>query len=94
MLDKPSADGLYILWLILLETEDENDMRQVFDTAEMRSARITEGIAIKLQPEADHFENGVQLRRVQCRMGRMVALNDPVPRAGRTEQVAGSPAGV
>lgn len=90
MLDKPSADGLYILWLILLETEDENDMRQVFDTAEMRSARITEGIAIKLQPEADHFENGVQLRRVQCRMGRMVALNDPVPRAGRTERAAES----
>jgi hypothetical protein len=90
MLDKPSADGLYILWLVLLETEDEKDMRQVFDTAEQRPARIIEGVAVKLQPESDDFEHGVQLRRVQCRMGRMSPLNDPVPRAGRTERAAES----
>ena len=29
MLDKPSSDGLYVLWLILLETEDQADLRQV-----------------------------------------------------------------
>lgn len=90
MLDKPSADGLYVLWLILLETEDESDLRQVFDTAQQTSARIVEQVGVKLVPEGEDFENGIQLRRIQSRMGRMSPLSDPVPRAGRTERAAES----
>ncbi len=90
MLDKPSADGLYVLWLILLEQEDESDLRQIFDTAQQSSARIVEQVAVKLVPEGEDYSNGVQLRRIQTRMGRMSPLSDPVPRAGRTERAAES----
>lgn len=90
MLDKPSSDGLYVLWLILLETEDQADLRQVFDTAQQNSARILEQVVVKLVPEGESFDNGIQLRRIQNRMGRMSPLSDPVPRAGRTERAAES----
>lgn len=90
MLDKPSSDGLYVLWLILLDTEDQADLRQVFDTAQQNSARIVEQVVVKLVPDGETFENGIQLRRIQNRMGRMSPLSDPVPRAGRTERAAES----
>ena len=90
MIDKPSSDGQYVLWLLLIEREDEADLRQVFDTAQQKSARIVENVAVKLVPEGEEFDNGLQLRRIQSRMGRMSPLTDPVPRAGRTERAAES----
>lgn len=90
MLDKPSSDGLYVLWLILLEVEDQAELRQVFDTAQQHSARIVDQVVVKLVPDGETFNNGIQLRRIQNRMGRMSSLSDPVPRAGRTERAAES----
>lgn len=90
VVDKPSSDGLYVLWLVLLEREDESELRAVFDTRQQRSARILEGVAVKLVPEGEDFAEGLQLRRIQSRMGRMSPLSDPVPRAGRTERAAES----
>ncbi len=89
-LNKPSSDGLYVLWLVLQEVEDQAELRHVFDTAQQESARILEQVAVVLVPDGETFENGIQLRRIQSRMGRMSPLSDPVPRAGRTERAAES----
>ena len=90
MIERPSRDGQFVLWLVLIEKEDEEELRQIFDTNDQQAARIVEMVAVKLVPDGEELDNGVQLRRIQNRMGRMTSLIDPVPRAGRMERAAES----
>lgn len=89
-LEVPKSDGEYILWLFHVERPDPESGRAVFDTNEQKEARIIESAAPRLHPaEEDHID-AVALCRINVRLGRMVQVQLPVPRAGRRERAAES----
>ncbi|MCB9776972.1 MAG: hypothetical protein H6742_00235 [Alphaproteobacteria bacterium] len=89
-LEVPKKDGEYMLWLFHVEGPDERDLRPVFDTAETKAARIRESVAPRLHPIDDDQADAVALCRINVRLGRMVQVKLPVPRAGRQERAAES----
>ena len=89
-LELPPNDGIYMLWLFHVESEDDSDMRPIFDTAENVSARVIESCAPRLHPDGEEYSDGVALCRINIRMGRMAQAQTPVPRAGRQERAAES----
>ncbi len=89
-LEVPRKDGEYMLWLAHAEAPDEADVRPVFDTAEQQEARIKESCAPRLHPADEDVADGVALCRINVRLGRMVQVPLPVPRAGRQARAAES----
>jgi hypothetical protein len=89
-LEVPRQDGEYMLWLFHVERPDESDMRTIFDTNEKKEARVKEFAAPRLHPiEEDHID-AIALTRINVRLGRMVQVLLPVPRAGRQARAAES----
>ncbi|MCO4744016.1 MAG: hypothetical protein KC912_04460 [Proteobacteria bacterium] len=89
-LEVPKSDGEYMLWLFHVEAPEADSARPVFDTQEKKEARVAESAAPRLFPiEAEHAD-GVALCRINVRLGRMVQVQLPVPRAGRQSRAAES----
>lgn len=89
-LDIPTRDGQYMFWLFHVESNDTAEVRHVFDSSNTQSARIIEGCAPGLKPEGQEYQDGIELCRINVRMGRMVKVEWPVPRAGRQDRAAES----
>ena len=89
-LEVPKSDGEYMLWLFHVERPDPDSHRPVFDTGEKREARIAESSAPKLLPADEEHPDAVALCRVNVRLGRMIQVQLPVPRAGRQARAAES----
>lgn len=89
-LEVPKQDGEYLLWLFHVERPDADALRPVFDTADVREARIVEEVAPRLLPAEEEHRSAVALSRINVRLGRMVQLQLPVPRAGRQIRAAES----
>jgi hypothetical protein len=91
VLEGQKADGDYLLWLVRRDAELPDSMRPVFDTTDgQRPSRIEERVVLELHPVEQHLEDGVALARIRLRLGRMVLLHTPVPRAGRVARAAES----
>lgn len=89
-LEVPKTDGEYMLWLFHVEQPDADSGRPVYDSNESREARILESSAPRLHPVEDEHLDGVALCRINVRLGRMVQVQLPVPRAGRASRAAES----
>lgn len=89
-LEVPRQDGEYMLWLFHVESGDPESRRPVFDTNEVREARLKESSAPRLHPIEEDHPDAVALTRVNVRLGRMVQVLLPVPRAGRQARAAES----
>ncbi len=89
-LEVPRKDGEYMLWLFHVEAPDESFSRPIFDTNERREARVVESCAPRLHPMDEDQPDAVALCRINVRLGRMVQVLLPVPRAGRQERAAES----
>lgn len=89
-LEVPKKDGEYMLWLFHTEVPDEGDLRSVFDTNEKKPARIREACAPRMHPIDEEQLDAVALTRINVRLGRMVQVLLPVPRAGRQARAAES----
>ena len=89
-LEVPKQDGEYILWLFHVERPDADAQRPVFDTSDLREARINEEVTPRLLPTADDQPDAVALTRLNVRLGRLVQVQLPVPRAGRQIRAAES----
>lgn len=89
-LEVPKQDGEYLLWLFHVERPEVESQRPVFDTADQREARILEEVAPRLLPADEEHGNAVALTRINVRLGRMVQVQLPVPRAGRQIRAAES----
>jgi hypothetical protein len=89
-LEVPKKDGEYMLWVFHVEQADEEDTRPVFDTAELKPARVVESVAPRLHPLDEPQSDAVALCRINVRLGRMVQVLLPVPRAGRHARAAES----
>ncbi len=89
-LEVPKTDGEYMLWLFHVESPDSESTRPVYDTSEMRESRIIESAAPRLHPLEEEHPDGIALCRINARLGRMVQVQLPVPRAGRASRAAES----
>jgi len=89
-LEVPKKDGEYMLWLFHVEAPDDTDTRTVFDTAEKQEARMRESCAPRLHAMDQDQSDAVALCRINVRLGRMVQVLLPVPRAGRQARAAES----
>ena len=89
-LEPPKKDGEYMLWLFHTESADESDLRTVFDTNEKKPARMREACAPRLHAIDEDQADAVALTRINVRLGRMVQVLLPVPRAGRQARAAES----
>ena len=85
----PKDDGEYILWLFHVEGPD-GDERPKFDSTETAPARIRETVAVKLLPGSEEPADAVALARINVRLGRLVHVKTPVPRAGAPSRRAES----
>jgi hypothetical protein len=89
-LEVPKQDGEYTLWLFHVEQVDPDSQRPVYDTDEGKESRIAELNAPRLYPSEEEHADGVALCRLRVRVGRMVQVQLPVPRAGRQSRAAES----
>lgn len=89
-LEVPKSDGEYILWLFHVERPEAESARPVFDTNEQRESRVSETVAPRLLPGDQEPKDAVALSRINVRLGRMVQVQLPVPRAGRQARAAES----
>jgi len=89
-LEVPKKDGEYMLWLFHVEQAGEDDIRAVFDTTEMKPSRVVESVSPRVHPLDDPQADAVALCRINVRLGRMVQVLLPVPRAGRHARAAES----
>jgi hypothetical protein len=89
-LEVPKKDGEYMLWVFHVESADEEDPRPVFDTTELKPSRVVESVAPRLHSVDEPQPDAVALCRINVRLGRMVQVLLPVPRAGRHTRAAES----
>ena len=89
-LEVPRQDGEYMLWLFHVESPDESAMRPIFDSNEKKEARIREYSAPRMHPLDQDHPDAIALTRINVRLGRMVQVLLPVPRAGRQSRAAES----
>lgn len=89
-LEIPKQDGEYVLWLFHVERPDPESQRPVYDTGDQRHARVLEEVAPRLLPATDEPSAAVALARLNVRLGRLVQVQLPVPRAGRRVRAAES----
>ena len=55
----------------------------MYDTADQRESRVVEEVAPRLLPIDEDHRDAVALTRINVRLGRLVQVQLPVPRAGR-----------
>ncbi|MCB9764013.1 MAG: hypothetical protein H6739_29855 [Alphaproteobacteria bacterium] len=89
-LEVPKKDGEYMLWLFHVEALDDGHERPVFDSSETQAARVREFCAPRLHVADEDHADAVALCRINVRLGRMVQVLLPVPRAGRQSRAAES----
>lgn len=89
-LEIPRQDGEYMLWLFHVEAPDDASARPVFDTNEKKEGRTKEFAAPRLHPVEEDHPDAIALTRINVRLGRMVQVLLPVPRAGRQARAAES----
>jgi hypothetical protein len=89
-LEVPKQDGEYMLWLFHVEAPHEGSERPVFDSTEVRPSRIAESCGPRLHRADEDYEEAVALARINVRLGRMVQVLLPVPRAGHRLRAAES----
>ena len=89
-LEVPRQDGEYMLWLFHVETPDDATMRPLFDTNEKKESRMREFSAPRLHAIEEDCPDAIALTRINVRLGRMVQVLLPVPRAGRQARAAES----
>jgi hypothetical protein len=89
-LEVPKTDGEYMMWLFHVEAPDADSMRPLYDTNDLRPSRVVESAAPRLYPIEDEHLDGIALCRITVRLGRMVQVQLPVPRAGRVARAAES----
>jgi hypothetical protein len=89
-LEVPRQDGEYMLWLFHVETPDDGTMRPLFDSNEKKEARLREFSAPRLHALEEDCADAIALTRINVRLGRMVQVLLPVPRAGRQARAAES----
>jgi hypothetical protein len=89
-LEVPRQDGEYMLWLFHVEAPDDANMRPLFDTNEKKEARMREFSAPRLHAVEEDCPDAIALTRINVRLGRMVQVLLPVPRAGRQARAAES----
>jgi hypothetical protein len=89
-LEVPKQDGEYMLWIFHVERPDSESLRAVFDTQEQRESRTVESAAPRLHAAEEQHLDGIALCRINVRLGRMVQVQLPVPRAGRRSRAAES----
>ena len=89
-LEVPKTDGEYMLWLFHVEHADSESSRSVYDTSERRESRIVESAAPRLHSVEEDHADASALCRINVRLGRMVQVQLPVPRAGRRSRAAES----
>ncbi|MBN1336752.1 MAG: hypothetical protein JXB39_12410 [Deltaproteobacteria bacterium] len=89
-LEVPKQDGEYVLWLFHVESTSDADVRPVFDSTEEQPSRVLEGSAPRLHVLGEEQPDAVALCRINVRLGRMVQVPLPVPRAGRHARAAES----
>ena len=89
-LQVPKQDGEYMLWLFHVEQSDDKTERPIFDSTEAQPSRIKEFCAARLHPIEEDQRDAVAICRVNVRLGRMVQVRMPVPRAGRQARAAES----
>ncbi len=89
-LDVPRQDGEYMLWLFHVESPDDGTKRPKFDTNEVNEARMREFSAPRLHSIEEDCADAIALTRINVRLGRMVQVLLPVPRAGRQARAAES----
>ena len=89
-LEVPRRDGEFMLWLFHVESADEDHSRPVFDSSQLQQARIVERCAPRMHGIEEDQPDAVALCRINVRLGRMVQVLLPVPRAGRQERAAES----
>lgn len=89
-LEVPRQDGEYMLWIFHVEAPDDTEMRPLFDSNETKEARIREFSAPRLHPIEEDQPDAIALTRINVRLGRMVQVLLPVPRAGRQSRAAES----
>lgn len=89
-LEVPRQDGEYMLWLFHVEAPDDDALRPLFDTNEKKEARMREFSAPRLHAIEEDCPDAIALTRINVRLGRMVQVLLPVPRAGRQARAAES----
>ncbi len=89
-LEVPRQDGEYMLWLFHVEGADEAELRPIFDTGEQSASRVKETCAPRLHGIDEDQPDAIALTRINVRLGRMVQVLLPVPRAGRQARAAES----
>ncbi|MCP4922011.1 MAG: hypothetical protein GY913_34350 [Proteobacteria bacterium] len=89
-LEVPKKDGEYLLWLFHVEGPDDETHRPVFDTTDTQETRVREFCAPRLHSAEEDHPDAVALTRINVRLGRMVQVLLPVPRAGRQVRAAES----
>jgi hypothetical protein len=89
-LEVPRQDGEYILWLFHVERPDTESKRPVYDTSDAHESRVVEESAPRMHAADEEHPDGVALARIRVRVGRMVQVQLPVPRAGRQARAAES----
>ncbi len=89
-LEVPRQDGEYMLWLFHVEQLQSDALRARFDTNERSESRVAELAKPRLHPAEEDHEDAVALTRINVRLGRMVQVQLPVPRAGRQPRAAES----
>ena len=89
-LEVPKQDGEYMLWLFHTEAPSDGSERPVFDSTEARPSRITEACGPRLHRADEDHEDAVALARINVRLGNMVRVLLPVPRAGHRLRAAES----
>lgn len=89
-LEVPKKDGEYMLWLFHVEGPDDDTLRPVFDTTDTQETRVRESCAPRLHAAEEDHADAVALTRINVRLGRMVQVLLPVPRAGRQVRAAES----
>ena len=89
-LEVPKQDGEYMLWLFHVEAPAGSSDRPVFDSTEVRPSRIEESCGPRLHRTDEEHDDAVALARINVRLGRMVQVLLPVPRAGHRLRAAES----
>jgi len=89
-LEVPQQDGEYMMWLFHVEAPDDDSGRPVFDTTEAQPSRVVESCRPAIKPIDDEQPDAIALCRINVRLGRMVQVMLPVPRAGRHARAAES----
>lgn len=89
-LEVPRQDGEYMLWLFHVEAPDDGELRPLFDSNERKEARTRESSAPRLHAIEEDCPDAIALTRINVRLGRMVQVLLPVPRAGRQARAAES----